>query len=115
MLIIPPILINLKERRSRNGYRDIEAIMHEIQLQYSNGMYRRISGDIYFKNIPRELWILWYSDNHDVLSMRHMDDLVAKARQGEVNLQDAYMKLVDLRHALAQEFELINQVTRKEY
>ena len=42
---------------------NIEAIMHEIQLQYSNGMYRRISGDIYFKNIPRELWILWYSDN----------------------------------------------------
>lgn len=39
--------------------------------------------------------------------MRHMDDLVAKARQGEVNLHDAYMKLVDLRHALAQEFERI--------
>lgn len=95
--------------------KDIEAIMHEIQVQYGNGKYMRISGDTHLNFIPRNLWKLWYSDNQNSLAVKNMDDLVAKAMQGKVNPQEAYIQMRDLRDALAHEFELINQGTRKEY
>ena len=94
---------------------DIESIMHEIQMQYGNGMYMRISGDTHLKSIPRNLWILWYSDSQNSLAVKNMDDLDTKAKLGKVNPQEAYIQMIQLRDALAHEFELINQGTRKEY
>ena len=106
---------NLNESDIDTKYEKIENVLKEIRIQYGNKPYMLISGDYYLNNIPSSLWKLWYSDCNHSLAVSNMDSLYLECKAGKKDASEVYKSIVGLRDALAHEFELINQGTRKEH
>ena len=89
--------------------KEIEQLKQDIFSEYRLERYQHETGDFHFRSVPKNLWILWYGEDADALSLRTMDYYYRKCKRGEISENELFNRLTDLRDAFTHEFELLNK------
>lgn len=92
----------------------IKRLKNDIFRNYRLERYQHLTGDLHFRDTPKNLWILWYGVEADSLSLRTMNNHYSKCKRGKIAADKLFAQLTDLHDAFVHEFELLNKVNKRE-